>query len=126
MRGYRVCPRSRYDVYVVAVGNVDDDKDSGDAFPDANKQAAVTKLDARRRKTRLPSGRLRTPASRTSPNTFNLTLNLDEIGVAYYTVDAYDQDESRRRGRQERRRRLRRGGVRQGGGQRQRHLQHQD
>ena len=31
-----------YDVYMVALDNVNDDKDAGDAFPDANKQAAVT------------------------------------------------------------------------------------
>ena len=81
-----------YDVYVVAVDNVDDDKDSGDAFPDANKQAAVTKLDATTKDATPPVWTASYPGIEDlTGDTFNLTLNLDEIGVAYYTVDAYDK-----------------------------------
>ena len=83
---------TEYDVYVIALDNVNDDKDAGDAFPDANKQTAVTKVDATTKDATPPVWTSTYPAIEDlTGDVFNLTLNLDEIGVAYYTVDAYDK-----------------------------------
>jgi hypothetical protein len=77
---------------VIALDNVNDDKDAGDAFPDANKQTAVTKVDATTKDATPPVWTSTYPAIEDlTGDVFNLTLNLDEIGVAYYTVDAYDK-----------------------------------